>query len=197
MKTKKILETVVFAAALMTGQAGAAPISLQGSTITSSYNGSFDGMLGLEHGFAAEPGSNIVGMDNADPVGVEFLTSDILFGFDFSTGGQLVVYMNDLAVAPGDYRVVFDFGTTLAQKIGIFAPLDTSGIGVQPILSILNDHSIALDLSNVTWNDAFGSFSAQIGTADVPEPGGIGLLLAGATGLALVRTRRRKARAQG
>ncbi len=45
MKTKKILETVVFGAALMAGQAGAAPISLQGSTITSSYNGSFDGMV--------------------------------------------------------------------------------------------------------------------------------------------------------
>lgn len=194
MKTKKILETVVFAAALMAGQAGAAPISLQGSTITGSYNDSAAGMLGLDHFFATEPGSNTTAFAAND---LEFLTGDALFAFDFTTGGQLTVYLNDLAVVPGDYRVVFDFGTTLAGKIGSFALLDTSGIGVQPTLSILNDHTIALDLSNVTWNDAFGSFTAQIGTAEVPEPGGIGLLLAGTAGLALARTRRRKASAQG
>lgn len=194
MKTKNILETLVLAAALMASQAGAAPISLQGSTITGSYNGSPEGMLGLDHRFAAEAGSNTTDIDPTNLGGVEFLTGDYLFGFDFSTTGQLTVMLNGLSVAPGDYRVVFDFGASLTQKIGSFTLLDTSGIGALPVLSVLDGHTIALDLSNVSWNSAFGAFSAQIGTAEVPEPGGIGLLLAGTAGLALAR--RRKAGAQ-
>ena len=190
MKTKNILETLVLAAALTASQAGAAPISLQGSTITGTYNGAPAGMLGLDHGFAAEAGSNTTAIDPTDLGGVEFLTGDYLFGFDFTTTGQLTVMLNELAVAPVDYRVVFDFGASLGQKIGSFTLLDTSGIGTLPVLSVLDEHTIALDLSNVTWNSAFGTFSAQLGTAEVPEPGGIGLLLAGTAGLALARRRK-------
>jgi len=189
MKTKIILETLVLAAALTASHVGAAPISLQGSTITASYNGLPD-MLGLDHGYAAEAGSNTTAFDPTPYTGVEFLTADYLFAFDFGNDGELIVTLNDLAMAPGDYRVVFDFGTTLARNIGSFTLLDTSGIGLLPALSILNDHSIALDLSGVTWNDAYASFSAQIGTADVPEPAGIGLLLAGSAGFALARRRK-------
>ena len=82
MKTNIILETLVLAAALTASQASAAPISLQGSTITGTYNGSAEGMLGLDHEFAMEPGSNITAIDPTDQPGVEFLSADWLFGVE-------------------------------------------------------------------------------------------------------------------
>jgi hypothetical protein len=59
---KIIMETLVLAA-LATGQAylapaHAAPISLDNATVTASYQGAAAGMLGLEHGFQPESGSN-------------------------------------------------------------------------------------------------------------------------------------------
>jgi hypothetical protein len=199
MKTKKILETLVLAAALTATQAGAAPVSLQGSTITGTYNGSADGMLGLDHAFAAEPGSNTTAIDPYDQLfNNEFLTSDYRFAFDFTTTGQLVITLNlDPADLPaGDYRMHFDFGTSLTQRIASFTLLDTSGIDSLPVLSVVNDHTIAIDLSPVTWNSAFGAFSAQLGdAAAVPEPGSIGLMLAGMAGLAMRRRRKDAARA--
>lgn len=190
MKTKIILETLVLAAALSATQAGAAPISLQGSTIAGTYNGSAEGMLGLDHGFATEPGSNITAIDPSDQPGVEFLSADWLFGVDFTTTGRFTVILNGTVPEPGNYRMVFDFGANLGQRIGGFTLLDSSGTGVLPALSVLNDHSIEIDLSSVTWNSDFGEFSAQIdAAAAVPEPGGIGLALAGMAGLALARRR--------
>lgn len=191
MKTKKILETLVLAAALTASQAGAAPISLQGSTISGSYNGASDGMLGLDHLFSAEPGSNVTAIDPSDQGGVEFLTGDYLFGIDFSTGGRVSVILNGLAPEPGEYRLVFDFGSSLAQQIGSFTLLDIDGIAGLPVLSVLDGHTIALDLSALTWNGEFAGFSAQIGAAAaVPEPGSIGLVLAGVAGLGLARRRK-------
>jgi hypothetical protein len=196
MKTKTILETLVLAAALTATQAGAAPISLQGGTVTATYNGSAEGVLGLDHLFQAEPGSNTSSIDPNGYGELEFLTADTFFGIDFSPSGMLTFYLNAESVEAGDYRLVFDFGASLAQGIGSFTLLDTSGIGSLPTLSVLSDHRIAIDLSSVTWNDAYGMFSAQLGTAAaVPEPGSIGLALAGLGGLAL--SRRRRATAQG
>ncbi|MFC0251356.1 PEP-CTERM sorting domain-containing protein [Massilia consociata] len=194
MKTTIILEPLVLAAALTATQVGAAPISLQGSTITGTYNDSADGMLGLDHLFEAVPGSNTTAIDPDDQLfNNEFLTGDYRFAFDFTTTGQLVVTLNlDPADLPaGDYRMRFDFGTSLSQRIGSFTLLDTSGIGSLPALSVVNDHTIAIDLSSVTWNSEYSQFSTQIGaaTAAVPEPGSIGLALAGMAGLALTRRR--------
>lgn len=194
MKTKKIVETLVLAAALTAAQAGAAPISFEGSTITGSYQGATAGMLGLEHWYQDEPGSNTTAFAAAD---IEFMSGDANFAFDFGGNGQLTVWRNQPVAVSGTYRAVFDFGTSLAGRIGGFTLLDTSAIGVLPVLSILDEHSFALDLSGVSWNDGdgFPTFTLRVdAAAAVPEPGGIGLLLAGAAGLALSRRRKTVAR---
>lgn len=197
MKTKIMLETLVLAASLTATQAGAAPISLQGSTITGTYNGAAEGMLGLDQLFEAKPGSNTTAIDPTDQGGVEFLSADYLFGFDFSTSGQLTVMLNASTALPGDYRAVFDFGAALGQRIGGVTLLDTSAIGSLPAFSVVNEHTIAIDLSSVTWNSEFGFFSAQIdAAAAVPEPGSIGLALAGVAGFALARRRSSATRPQ-
>jgi len=90
MKTTTILETLVLAA-LATGQAQAAPLSLQDAHITATYNGSAADVLGLDHLFAQEPGSNTSTLDPTDS-GVEFLTADFLFGFDFCGFGPKKIY---------------------------------------------------------------------------------------------------------
>jgi hypothetical protein len=185
MKTKTILETLVVAAALAASQAYAAPISLQGASITGSYNGSGDGMLGLDGGYGA--GSNTTTLDPTD-TSVEFLTSDFLFGFDFSNNGMLQVWSNG-QIPTGSYTMKFDFGSSIAQPVASFTLVDTSAIGGLPVLSVLDSHTIGLDLSKVTWSGDFVSFSAQIGT--VPEPGSIPLVLAGVAGLGAIRRTRR------
>lgn len=195
MKTKKTLETLVLAAALFAGgQAGAAPISLQGSTVTGTYNGSADGMLGADQLHQPGSGSNTTAVSAADQ---EFISADAGFIFDFTTDGQLIVWRNDpLLPVPGDYRFVFDFGASLAQRIGGLTLLDTGSIVGQPGLAVLGNSSFALDLSNLAWDDGWVNFSLQIdaaAAAAVPEPGALGLLLAGAAGFAVSR---RKAAAQ-
>lgn len=195
MKTKIILGTLVLAAALTATQAGAAPISLQGATIAGTYNGAASGMLTLDNGF--QPGSNTSTIDPNGWEEIEFFTGDFLFGIDFSAGGRLSIQTNGFVPMPGDYRLEFDLGAGLAQRIGGFTVLDSGGVDKLPLLSLVNDHTIAIDLSQVSWNSEFGTFSTQLeaATAAVPEPGSIALALAGLTGFVL--SRRRKNAAQG
>jgi len=194
MKTM-ILETLAVAL-LAAGQAQAAPLSLDNATITATYNGSADGMLGLDHNFQPEAGSNTTRLDPLE-AGVEFITGDALFAFDFSNTGLLTIYSNSPAPGPeqGDYRMRFDFGNTLSAPITSFTLVDGSAIGGLPGLSVLDSHSVALDLGRLTWNGDFASFSAQIGSeaTDVPEPASIALLMLGAAGLAGSRKRARRA----
>jgi hypothetical protein len=187
MKTKMILETLALAALVAAGQAQAAPISLQGATITATYNAG--NVLGLDQGFQDIAGSNTTALDPTDS-GVEFITADYLFAFDFSNSGVLTVYNNG-PVPAGTYSFTFDFNASLAQPVTSFGLLDTSAIGGMPALSVLSNHSIGLDLSNVTWNPDFMPFTTQIGTAAaVPEPGSAALLLVGVAGFAASRRKR-------
>jgi hypothetical protein len=188
MKTITLLETLVLAA-LAAGPAHAAPISLEGASITATYNGSA-GVLGLDHDFAAEPGSNTTRLDPSDS-GVEFMTGDYLFAFDFTKAGLLNIWINGTPAANGDYSFTFDFGNTLAAPITSFTLVDGTAVDGMPGLSVVNGHNIGLDLSRLTWSGDYASISAQIGTSDtdLPEPASTALLLAGAATLALARKR--------
>jgi hypothetical protein len=194
LKTNYLLQALALVA-LGQGGVHAAPLMLQDASITATYNGAADGMLGLDHGFAAGPGANTSKLDPTD-TGVEFFTSDFLFGIDFSTDGLLTVIAN-YAVAPGAYSMRFDLGGAL--PVTAFTLTGASGVTGIPGLSIIDSHTIALDLSGVDWSE-FGSLSARLETGTavaVPEPGAPAILLGGLAALALVQTGRsgRKPRA--
>lgn len=194
MKTKHLLQALALVA-LGQGGVHAAPLMLQDASITATYNGAADGMLGLDHGFAAGPGANTSKLDPTD-TGVEFFTSDFLFGIDFSADGMLTVIAN-YAVAPGAYSMRFDLGGAL--PITAFTLAGMGGVTGMPGLSIIDSHTIALDLSGVDWSE-FGALSARLETGTavaVPEPGAPAILLGGLAALALVQNGRngRKPRA--
>jgi hypothetical protein len=191
LKTNYLLQALALVA-LGQGGVHAAPLMLQDASITATYNGAADGMLGLDHGFAAGPGANTSKLDPTD-TGVEFFTSDFLFGIDFSTDGLLTVIAN-YAVAPGAYSMRFDLGGALPiSPITAFTLTGMGGVTGIPGLSIIDSHTIALDLSGVDWSE-FGALSARLetGTAvEVPEPGAPAILLGGLAALALLRNRRK------
>lgn len=193
MKIKRTLGTLA-ACFLAVGQAHAGPVSLQGTTITASYNGAASGMLGLDHGFEPAAGSNVTALAPSD---VEFITGDFRFIFDFSESGLLTVFNNsDDPVPPGTYTMRFDFGAGLASAITGLSLIDGSAIGGLPLTTVEDAHSITLDLSNVQWLGQYGMFTAQLDAqapGQVPEPGAMPLLLVGAAG-ALLASRRRKLR---
>ena len=183
MKTTLILQALALVA-LGQGSAHGAPVPLQNASITAAYNGEASGMLGLDHAFAAEPGSNTSTLDPSG-TGVEFFTSDFLFGIDFDASGALTVIAN-YAIAPGPYSMRFDFGSSLAATpITAFTFASSSGTNGVPGLSIIDSHTIALDFGTVDWSE-FGSVTALLQTADpvaVPEPGAPVIALAGLAAL--------------
>lgn len=194
MNTKTIVKALA-ALALAASTAHAATLPLQGATITATYNGDAAGMLGLDHQFATEAGSNVSGLDPTNS-GVEFFTADFLFGIDLAASGALTVIANG-AIPIGTYSMQFDFGSSLASPVSAFTFVDASGTSGVPVLSIIDAHTIALDLTAVQWSE-FGSLSAEVSTAAVvPEPSSIAMLLAGLTvlgGSARVRRLRQPGR---
>jgi len=187
LKTNYLLQALALVA-LGQGGVHAAPLMLQDTSITATYNGAADGMLGLDNGFAAGPGANTSKLDPTD-TGVEFFTSDFLFGIDFSTDGLLTVIAN-YAVAPGAYSMRFDLGGAL--PITAFTLAGMGGVTGIPGLSIIDSHTIALDLSGVDWSE-FGALSARLETGTavaVPEPAAPAILMGGLAALALVQNGR-------
>nr|WP_315393728.1 PEP-CTERM sorting domain-containing protein [uncultured Duganella sp.] len=183
--------------ALAAGAAHAAADPLHNATITASYNGQPGGMLGVDHLFTAEAGSNVSGLDPIEP-GVEFLTADNLLAFDFAPDGRLTIYNNGLVPA-GAYNATFDFGATLAAPIIGFGLVDAGLTGGTPVLSIVNGHTISIDLGGVAWNGDFNALTTFItlqgAVSAVPEPATTSLMLAGLAGVALLARRRHAAAA--
>jgi hypothetical protein len=192
MKSKQVIRAVALATlAAAAGAAHASPLSFEDAVIRASYQGAPAGMLGLDHQFADEPGSNVTRLDPLDS-GVEFLTGDYLFGIDFSKTGALTVFAN-APVTAGAYAMRFDFGSSLTSPIGAFTFVGANGASGVPGLAIVDAHTISLDLSKLEWSE-FGSFTAQIGAAgEVPEPASAILALAGLAAMAgAARTRKQR-----
>lgn len=203
---KTILETLALGAwttAALLATAALAPAQaanppLRDAVISASYNGAADGMLGLDHLFATEAGSNVTHLDPTNS-GVEFLSADVRFGFDFAPDGTLTIYNNSPAPS-GAYVFRFDFGATLPAAIASVTLLDGSAASGVPVFSVLDGgHALGVDLSALSWNGDFGAVTASIALAaapvPVPEPAGGALLLGGLAVLGLARQRARASRA--
>ncbi|WP_156369455.1 hypothetical protein [Duganella sp. Leaf126] len=162
---------------------------LQHAVISATYNGDAAGMLALDHDFASGLGTNSTRLDPTS-TGVEFLTADFLFGVDVSAAGALTVIANS-AIPAGAYSMRFDFGASLGAPIASFTYVGADGASGVPVLSLVNDHTIALDLGALQWSE-FGAFTAQVGTASpVPEPAGAAMIVLGLTAIgAMGRLRR-------
>ncbi|MES2262481.1 MAG: hypothetical protein V4724_28495 [Pseudomonadota bacterium] len=199
MKTLLCAASVI--AALLAPAAHATPI-LQDAVISATYNGAADAMLGLDHLYAQEAGSNVTHIDADDnPFNPEFLSGDYLFAVDISTAGAITVYNNG-PVPAGAYRMTLDFGNSLGKAITGFSLFDNSLASGIPGLTLLNGHAVGIDLGGIGWPSGanggadYASFSGQLSfdaPSAVPVPQTALLLLTGLAALAGVRRPARKA----
>ncbi|PZP34530.1 MAG: hypothetical protein DI603_06140 [Roseateles depolymerans] len=185
MKMRKTL--ALAAAAWLASGAALADGLPAGTLITGQVSGASTVLLGLDHGFADEPGSNTAALAAAD---LEFLTGDYALGVDFGTDGRVQVWNNTgTSLVPGSYTLSFEF-SGLAGEITDFTLLDgATGVTVQ----VLGPHAISLSFSNLDFGSEYGSFAAQISVSPVPEPASLALMGAGLALLAGARRVRRPA----
>ncbi len=172
-------------AALIASTAQAADTLPAGTLITGSISGASTSLLGLDHAYAAEPGSNVTALAASD---LEYLSGDFALGFDFFTDGTLRVWNNSDSRSLANYSVSFSFA---GGSLGGIALGDMSGLnGGTVSVQLLDAHTIGLTFSNLSFADDFGSFTTQISAAVVPEPASYALLGVGLGLLALRRARR-------
>ncbi|MFT7772268.1 PEP-CTERM sorting domain-containing protein [Roseateles sp.] len=180
---------VVAAAAWLAVTAAQAADSLPAGTfITGQVSGASQTLLGLDHLFADEPGSNTTALAADD---LEFITADAQVAIDFFADGRVQVWNNSGATGlAGSYTLTFSFAG-LAAPITGFTPLDLTGVnGGSVSLQLLDPQRISLTLNNLSFTEEFGSFTTQIAISAVPEPASAALLGAGLGLLVLRRARR-------
>lgn len=187
MKTLRTL-AVAAAAWLAATSAQAAPTLPAGTLVTGQVSGASSTLLGLDHGFADEAGSNVTAVAAAD---LEFLTGDAQLGIDFFEDGRIQVWNNSGSTGlAGSYALSFSFAN-LGLPITGFTALDVSEVlGGGLSLQLLDSHTVGLTLNQLAFSGEFGSFTAQLATGALPEPGSLALAGCGLGLLALRRARR-------
>jgi hypothetical protein len=115
MNKHKTLAVIAAAWLASTAAADTLPV---GTPITGQVSGASTALLGLDHDFADEPGTNTAALSAAE---LEFITADALVAVDFFADGRVQVWNNSGTDSlPGSYAFTFSFAG-LGQPLAGFA----------------------------------------------------------------------------